>query len=106
MGVRIRSRNWILHLVYRAGGRQYEETKGLRESDVPEQNREVMRLAEILRSRKEVDLARMFNGLPTAEGQFLWQRRTFLPNFQRKLNFSSIRHRKMESIGKKMHLTI
>jgi integrase len=68
MGVRIRSRNGILHLIYRVGGKVYEETTGLRESDVPEQNREVLRLAEVLRSRKEVELARLYNGLPTSEG--------------------------------------
>lgn len=69
MGVSIRIRNGIIHLMYRAGNRRCEETTGLRVSSVPEQNREVMRLAEILRSKREIELVRGFNGMEPAESR-------------------------------------
>lgn len=68
MGVSIRSRNGIIHLIYRRGGKQYEESTGLRMSTVPAQNKEVMELAEVLRSKKELDLVRTYNGLPSSDG--------------------------------------
>lgn len=68
MGVSIRIRNGIIHLIFRSGGKRYEESTGLRVSPVESQNMEVMRLAEVLRSKKELDIVRCFNGLPSSDG--------------------------------------
>lgn len=63
MGVSIRVRNGIIHLIIKYNGIRKEESTGLRVSTVKSQNMEVMRLAEILRSKKEIQLVQSFNGL-------------------------------------------
>ncbi len=45
-------------LIVRAGGKTSEETAGLHLSSVESQNAEVMKLAEILRRKRELDIAR------------------------------------------------
>ena len=69
MGVTIRIRGDIIHLIYRIGGRRFEETTGLHISTIPEQNKDVMSLAEVLRSKKELELVRGFNGIDPAESR-------------------------------------
>ncbi len=69
MGVRLRIRRGVIHLVISAGGKRYEESTGLRVSTVEKQNREVMRLAEVLRSKRELELVRGLTGLELAESR-------------------------------------
>lgn len=69
MGVHIRIRGGIIHLIYRIGDRRYEETTGLHTSTINEQNKEVMALAEVLRSKKEIELVKGFNGIDPAESR-------------------------------------
>ncbi len=52
MGIKIRIRRGIVHLVTTCGGIRTEESTGLHISENPEQNKEVMKLAELLRSKK------------------------------------------------------
>lgn len=69
MGVSFRVRNGIIHLIYSIGGRKYEETTGLHVCPNPIQNKEVMALAEILRSRKELEIVRGINGIELQESK-------------------------------------
>lgn len=69
MGVSIRIRGSVIHLIYRLGTQRFEETTGLHVSPVPEQNKEVMALAEILRSKKELEIVRGYNGIEPAESR-------------------------------------
>ena len=69
MGVNFRIRNGIIHLIYSIGGRKYEETTGLHVCPNPIQNKEVMALAEILRSRKELEIVRGINGIELQESK-------------------------------------
>ena len=69
MGVSIRIRGSVIHLIYRLGTQRFEETTGLHVSPVPEQNKEVMALAEILRSKKELEIVRGYNGIDQTESK-------------------------------------
>lgn len=63
MGVTIRIRNGIIHLIIRSGGITREETTGLHVTSNRVQNGEVMRLAELLLSRREIQLIEGLTGV-------------------------------------------
>lgn len=69
MGVKIRIRNGVVHLIIRSGGTTHEETTGLHTTENPIQNKEVMKLAELLRSRREIQLIEGLNGISITEGK-------------------------------------
>lgn len=66
MGVRIRIRRGVVHLVIVTGGKRHEETTGLHISSNSTQNKEVMRMAEVLRSRREIQIIEGLNGISLA----------------------------------------
>lgn len=63
MGVKIRVRRGVVHLVITFGGVRSEISTGLHTSSDRQQNKEVMATAEIMRSRKEVEIISHANGL-------------------------------------------
>lgn len=69
MGIKIRIRRGIVHLVTTCGGIRTEESTGLHISENPEQNKEVMKLAELLRSKKELLLIQGQNGMTPPESK-------------------------------------
>lgn len=69
MGVKIRIRRGVIHLVIHSGGRRYEESTGLHVSPVKAQNDEIMKFAELLRSRKELQIIQGMNGIEMEESR-------------------------------------
>ena len=63
MGVKIRIRRGIIHLVTVRGGIRSEESTGLHVTEDREQNKEIMKLAELLRSKKELLIVQGQNGM-------------------------------------------
>ncbi len=69
MGVKIRIRRGIVHIVTVSGGIRTEESTGLHVSENPEQNKEIMKLAELMRSKKELLLIQGQNGITPPESK-------------------------------------
>mgnify|MGYP002627003827 CR=1 FL=1 len=69
MGVKIRIRRGIIHLIIRYNGKCTEESTGLYVSAIKAQNKAIMELAEVLRSKREMQIIAGFNGLPQADGR-------------------------------------
>lgn len=63
MGVKLRVRRGVIHLVIINGGVRQEVSTGLHTSTVKESNDDVWRMAEILRSRKELEIVSHANGV-------------------------------------------
>lgn len=69
MGVKIRIRRGIIHLVCQNGGVRTEISTGLHVTENPEQNKEIMKLAELLRSKKELLMIQGQNGFAPPEAK-------------------------------------
>ena len=69
MGVTIRTRRGIVHLVVTCGGRRTEESTGLRRSPDPAMDRKVLEIAEMLRSKREQQVVCQLNGMDTGESR-------------------------------------
>ncbi len=69
MGVKIRIQNSIIQLVVMSDGVRHQVSTGLHLTGIKQQDAEVMRLAEILRSKKEIQLVERMNGINTAESK-------------------------------------
>lgn len=69
MGVKIRKRRGIFHLVVCYGGKRFEESTGLHDSENPVVHRQVMKVVEQLRGMREIQMAQKLNGLETKESR-------------------------------------
>lgn len=63
MGVTVRERNGWYHLIIRTGGKTHEESTGLKKSTNQTQNKEILRMVEVLRSRRELQIVEGMNGI-------------------------------------------